>query len=187
MFAYCNNNPVNAIDPSGDHPYSYSLELYDYAFIHFMVQVECVIEYGWDMEIYVKSDAGRGYLDLLDVTTNEYYEVKSKRTYERGGHKAQMEKYHEAIIRDTKRNRLIPGLKIGSSVTEGYTSVNGHFQYGAHDVHYHIEGPGIIIYETNYNAKRAATHLALGVLGAIGAYVPSVVLKAFSVAIPLFA
>ena len=185
MYAYCNNDPVNTVDPFGDSPFSRRLELSDYAFIHFMVQVECVVEYGWDMEIYVKGSRGRGYLDLLDVTTNEFYEVKSEGVYNALGHIAQMQKYQVAQIADTKRNRLIPGLNIGSRVRTGSTSVNGNFQYGAHDVHYALKEPGIIVYETRYNEKRAASYLAVGVLAAVAIMAPSAAPIAISGAIPL--
>ena len=185
MYAYCNNDPVNTVDPFGDSPFSRRLELSDYAFIHFMVQVECVVEYGWDMEIYVKGSRGRGYLDLLDVTTNEFYEVKSEGVYNAGGHIAQMQKYQVAQIANTKRNRVIPGLNIGSGITTGLTQVSGNFQYGAHDVYYYTKKPGIILYKTTYNEQRAQEYMAVGALVAITIMFPQLAPFTSSGAIPL--
>ena len=140
------------------------LELYDYALIHFMVQLFCANMFDWEMEVYVRGGSGRGYLDLLDPTTNEYYEVKSKAAYERGAHLEQMAKYDVSVVQDTVGNRRMQPLNVGQGVKQGTRYVDNHFEYGFYDIHYYSIEPGLIVYETSFNYTRAAIGLSIVLL-----------------------
>ena len=123
-----------------------------------MVQMDCYITKGWEMEVYVKGPLGKGYLDLINTKTNEYYEVKSKGVYDRGGHINQMRKYDVSTLQNSKRNRMIPNLSIGAGITRGTSTVSGSFRYGFYDVNYYTQENGLIVYETHFNAGRAALY-----------------------------
>ncbi len=163
MFAYCGNNPVMGYDPSGESPFGTNLDLSEYGFIHYMVQMDCFIKFGWEMEIYVNGSRGRGRLDLLNPLTNEYYEVKSSRAYYSGKHIDQMAKYDVATIQNTIVNRNTPGLKIGAGVTRGITKVEGFLTYGIYDIEYRSVEPGVITYDAKINEKRAALAMEISV------------------------
>ena len=149
MFAYANNNPVCYRDSNGTSPFS-ALTFADYGTIHKIVQVMCVAEYGWEMEVYVKGPLGRGFLDLYDCDNNQYYEVKSINTANTWRTNRQMKKYDVSHIAD-KRHEV---AEIPGSPTKGSDFVNGTFAYGIYDVTYKLERPGLITYKCDRNDQR---------------------------------
>ena len=92
MFAYCNNNPANYCDYSGNSPFTPDLNLLDYKTIHELVQERLSYEEGWYVEVSVNGELGRGRLDLFDADNNTYYEVKSKGAADDPGTIQQMQK-----------------------------------------------------------------------------------------------
>ena len=129
-----------------------------------MVQIQCVKNYGWAMEVYVKGTEGRGYLDLFDSANREYYEVKSHFVANSRRTKKQMSKYNCAIVQDTFGNRnKINEEYIGADIEPGKTVVGGYFQYGIYDIDYNSVEDGLIEYNISLNAERA---LALGISAA---------------------
>ena len=170
MFAYCNNSPVFMLDPFGESPFG-PLGLADYYLLHKYVQLLCVAEFGWDMEVYVKGPLGTGRLDLYDYKTNTYYEVKTKTTVNNAKWlvDAQMTKYdHSQIAAQRYKDD-----NITDSPTKGTAYVSGSFSYGMYDVYYSTYENGLIIYEpeVNYNrALKTAVALVLS-LGAAFGYV----------------
>ena len=173
MFTYCENNPVNNADVSGQSPIGV-LGLADYAAIHAIVQYKCAKNYGWYTEIYVKGRRGRGYLDLFDKRNHSYYEVKSSGAYKRSSTTRQMRKYDVAVIADTARNRnKFSSSVIGSSINRGTKNVYGRFQYGIYDVKYRLQSPGLIVYEVKVNWERATVVATVAVFAVLLAAYPA--------------
>ena len=150
LFAYCNNNPANNIDQSGQSPFSV-LNLADYRIIHKMVQAFCMVEYNWDMEVYVKGPGSRGFLDLYDYRKNEYYEVKSEKIKNDGRTVRQMERYDGSVIAASRYK----DANIIGSPKRGKTRVGGSFPYGLYDITYWSEGEGLIVYRWDLNGNRS--------------------------------
>ena len=154
MFAYCNNNPVNSLDENGHSPYG-KLTLWDYYLIHRMVQIECVIHRGYDMEVSVKSANGKkGRLDLYDFSQNAYYEVKSEGASQSPNTPLQMQRYDSSVI-DAKRYE---SFNIVQPPSRGTQYISGTLEYGLYDVHYELRAPGLIVYEPQINWSRVATY-----------------------------
>ena len=149
LFAYCNNNPANNIDQSGQSPFSV-LNLADYRIIHKMVQAFCMVEYNWDMEVYVKGPGSRGFLDLYDYRKNEYYEVKSEKIKNDRRTKDQMRKYDKSVIAASRYK----DANITGHPKRGTTDVAGSFPYGLYDITYWSEGDGLIVYRWDLNGNR---------------------------------
>ena len=182
MYAYCGNNPIAKVDKNGCSPTGI-LTLKDYYIIHKMVQVACVIRYGYDMEVYVRErkkneKKGRiGYLDLYDFDNNMYYEVKSEAASGRKRTFSQMEKYDNSII-EAKRYE---NYNITQSPSRGTNCVSGTVYYGIYDVHYELREPGLIVYTTEVNWERA---ISLYVLAAVVAAAPYTAGQSLSVTAP---
>lgn len=155
----------------------------DYRTIHKIVQGLCVADYGWDMEVYVKSPLGVGFLDLYDYKNNQYYEVKSERAGQTVNTANQMLKYDTSIIsakRYQDKNILTPP-------TRGTTLVSGSFAYGLYDVTYKLNSAGLITYRCDLNSNRTLA-LAIALVGVLcvatgnlpgaagaGAFIPALV------------
>lgn len=148
LFAYCNNDPVNNIDQSGQSPFSV-LNLADYRRIHKMVQAFCMAEYNWDMEVYVKSSGSRGFLDLYDYRKNEYYEVKSDKI-KRDRIVPQMKRYDKSVIAASRYK----DANIIGHPKRGTTDVAGSFPYGLYDITYWTKEDGLIVYHWDLNGNR---------------------------------
>ena len=148
LFAYCNNNPANNIDQSGQSPFSV-LDLADYRIIHKMVQAFCMVEYNWDMEVYVKGPGSRGFLDLYDYRKNEYYEVKSDKI-KRERIMPQMDRYDKSVIAASRYK----DANIIGSPKRGDTYVAGSFPYGLYDITYWTKEDGLIVYRCDLNGNR---------------------------------
>ena len=148
LFAYCNNNPANNIDQSGQSPFSV-LDLTDYRIIHKMVQAFCMVEYNWDMEVYVKGPGSRGFLDLYDYRKNEYYEVKSN-NIKRNRIMPQMERYDKSVIAASRYK----DANIIGPPKRGNTAVAGSFPYGLYDITYWLDEKGLIVYRCDLNGNR---------------------------------
>ena len=119
--------------------------------------MEIVDDYGFAMEVYVKGELGRGFLDLYDATNHQYYEVKSRpqllvqSTYD------QLEKYDVAIIKDWR----FESVALTSPTRGNNTSIEGSFVYKHWDVYYESHGNGIITYRWEVNESRYQTELTL--------------------------
>ena len=129
------------------------------------------------MEVYVvkytdssqKEIDKRGYLDLYDVATNTFYEVKSRGAYAAtNGAKDQLERYSLSVVESRK-----VVLKPIDSPTPGSKLVSGTFEYGLYDVSYWSEVPGVIIYKPTLNDERAKayTSVIVTVVFVVAAYV----------------
>ena len=152
-FAYCNNNPVVLADPEGYGPWTPIKNFFDYYIIHKMVQADVCIknDIRFQLEVYVKGDLGRGFLDIHDPSTNSYYEVKSIGQVELSKTSDQMKKYDASYIKDKRYNGLITEKPV-----RGTESFSGKFEYGAWDVTYERHADGLIKYDSKYNSERAA-------------------------------
>ena len=104
---------------------------------------------GWSTEVYVKTPTGTGRLDLYDVQTNTYYEVKSKRASTRSSTEVQMKNYDASVIASKKLDSCQ-----GKTPTRGNEYVSGSFAYGMYDVHYKTQASGLIVYDTEVNYQR---------------------------------
>lgn len=144
MFAYCNNNPVCAADPGGMAP-QMGLSLADYYIIHKIVQLLIVGQYGYAMEVYVIDGNGkRGFLDLYDCATNQYYEVKYAQ-YNPAATEKQMSRYDSATIKSWMFDDYV---LVGSPTRGTNLAISGSFTYGDHYVEYSVVAPGLIHYKT---------------------------------------
>ena len=172
MFAYCGNNPVNRVDPSGEDPFGI-LDLIDMKIIHGMIQIKIAIEYSWTMEVYVKGPMGRGFLDLYDSENGCFYEIKSEKEATRPRTKKQIKKYEVATVQDTIGNRLkLSSIDTLSLVVPGNTAIDDSIQYGIYDVKYYLSEPGLIVYEHHVNWERAGRYAAAAVIVALIALFP---------------
>jgi len=150
MFAYCVNNPVCYYDPSGNSPFG-RLTLADYKLIHLGVQLDCAFKTSWQMEVFVRSQSGKiGFLDLYDLSSNAYYEVKSKGAASRITTELQMRRYDKSLVKDKR----FSNNQITNPPSRGTQNISGSFPYGIWDVEYETARNGLIRYETNLNPKR---------------------------------
>ena len=157
MFAYCINNPVNYFDSTGRLP-SAKLSLSDYYVIHKRVQIEVVYHYGYAMEVYVKGENGKGFLDLYDAKNHEFYEVTTQRQAGSDKKNDQMEKYEASIVHDWR----FPEAEDMSSPTRGTSKkISGEFSYKNWDVEYKSNGEGYITYTTDFNEDRSRDKAAV--------------------------
>ena len=153
LFVYCQNNPICMTDHNGEAAFG-ALDIVDYFIIHRMVQIKCVVENGWKMEVYVKGSLGRGFLDLYDTSNNSYYEVKSARFYYMFPSivQEQMARYEAATIKSNGLSHPTPGTKY----------VTGKIFYGFYDIEYTLIKPGLITYTVKPNYWRVlATVVAI--------------------------
>lgn len=166
------------IDETGESPFGV-LALFDYYIIHKLVQADCRRQKGWNMEVYVSGAKGIGFLDLYDVDSNQYYEVKSEKSAKRGSTRRQMEKYDVSYVND---NRFKD--PIDSPPTRGNEYVSGTVQYGAWDVEYRLDSAGLITYATEYNWDRGGK-----VLAGVAAIVLAIATHGYSIpfTVPAFA
>ena len=169
--SYCYNNPIRFVDIGGASPMDV-LSLFDFRSIHQRVQEECHYRYGWAMEVYVKGEKGRGRLDLLDVTTNQYYEVKSHQASQSNRTKRQMEKYDVATIQGSATILLQPDLKKGESLCRGKRFVDDSFTHNIFDVKYYTVANGLIAYEAKINPQRAAVLSLVGITVGVALLAP---------------
>ena len=155
MFAYCGNNPVNCSDPSGMIPQA-ALSLFDYYIIHKIVQMMIVTDYGYAMEVYVKDAEGkRGFLDLYDYTTNQYYEVKHAQ-YDIEATEKQMQRYDTSTI----KSWMFKEYTLADSPSRGMNmGISGSFAWGDYSVEYYAVAPGLIHYSIS-QAETRRTALA---------------------------
>ena len=164
MFAYCENDPINSLDSTGESPFGI-LDWLDRKIIHGMVQIKCSVENRWSTEVFVKSTKGKGFVDLLDPIKNQYYEIKSEVDAKRSRTARQMAKYDNATIQNSYGNRnKYYSVNIGETISRGNYNVVGFFQYGIYDVSYRLNSPGLIEYTIDLNWNRAARYATLASL-----------------------
>jgi hypothetical protein len=158
MFAYCLNNPTSYTDITGTTSNAI-VPIWDYWVIHKMVQQEITLYYGFEMEVYVTSPQGHGFLDLYDTRTNQYYEVKHKPAATTQKTIDQMNKYDNSIIKDWR----FAHNPIDSSPTRGTnTSIRGSFNYSIYTITYEWTAMGLITYSVNYSPE-AMAQLAMAI------------------------
>ena len=174
LYSYCYNNPIRMADYDGTTPIDV-LSLFDFRSIHQRVQEECQNLYGWEIEVYVKGEKDRGYLDLLDVETNQYYEVKSLRASQRSRTARQMNKYDVATIQRSALNLLKSKVQIGASVSRGTAIISGSFSHNVFDVKYYSLANlanGLIVYEATPNPARVAALSSIAVAVGLSLLLP---------------
>jgi hypothetical protein len=111
-------------------------------------------QYGYAMEVYVKDAEGkRGFLDLYDYTTNQYYEVKHA-YYDAAATEDQMLRYDSSTI----KSWMFKGYTLAGSPTRGTNmGISGSFAYGDYNIEYYAAAPGLIHYTISLNdASRPA-------------------------------
>ena len=159
LYVYCKNNPINYVDPSGHSCISSKLTLGDYWKIHKLVQLAYMfrligIGRGADIEVTVRNAKSMrvcGYLDVYDVTMNQYYEVKSKRQCKKNWKNVdrQLRKYDSSIIVGySKRKHIIRNIR------RGREKISGYFYYGAWRITYGLKRKGLVYYAQKLNKKR---------------------------------
>lgn len=112
----------------------------------------CCAEFGLSMEVYVKGRLGVGFLDLYDLSTHQYYEVKSSRAAKRFHTQTQMVKYDNSLIQD-KRFEKVEAI-CDSSPRRGTQMITGSFAYGIYDVTFSKTQDGLIEYSVELNSQR---------------------------------
>ena len=162
LYAYCANDPVNYIDPSGHSRWTRKLTLGDYRRIHNKVAdlvAWTVAQSKGKREVFVKTKTGkRGYLDVLDIRNNIYYEIKSERQGNKPATKRQMARY------DVSRNKYFK-----EPADRGTNKlIKGTFYYGAHLVQYEYPGidRGLITYKVVDYSERRAKQMGNALAGA---------------------
>ncbi len=164
MFSYCDNEPIDNSDVLGWGAWVPVLTLADYKIIHDTVADRVALTLGWwraSREVYVKGWKGRGFLDVYDTISNEYYEVKSIGAAYKASTERQMQKYDVAK----------PPLSWADHVRRGSQKVSGSFYYGAWRVSYALEKKGLVVYrptwkQEKYNMYVAALALAFVIITA---------------------
>lgn len=139
MFAYCNNNPANNVDCGGELSARVPT-LWDFYRMHKAVQYDVAEEYGYAIEVYTKGPLGRGFLDIYDPVTNQYYEVKSIGAA--GSAAPQMDKYDVSSISDWR----FLGYDIAYSPSRGTRMIKGTITCGNWYVTYESNLDGLITY-----------------------------------------
>lgn len=118
------------------------------------------------MEVYVVSGTRRGRLDLYDIATNEYYEVKSVGASLLWTTDEQMRFYDNAKIRSR-----FPGLAVclDMTPTRGKNSrICGSTKYDIYDITYFFEKDGLIAYKVSVNRDRLLAKQAIAIGTAAG-------------------
>ena len=155
MFAYCNNDPVNTVDPYGDDPW-WLLPYWGY--IHKAVQEHILLYSGrsLEMEQKVNYDVGYGKVDIYDPSTNEMWEVKSSGP--------------ASLLAVSQLNLYCSGTIDGTdqNPTKGAERFHGIFDKGIFRVAYWSTSPGVILYKfwvRNEIKVAAAATAAVAVAG----------------------
>ena len=154
-YAYCNNNPIGLVDDNGEDPWSPFLTIFDLRLIHNMVADRIAAQQGLlaCREVFVtgKQDGKRvyGFLDVYNVASNTYYEIKSEGVAYTSRTISQMNKY------DCSR----PILSTKGTVKRGMEYMEGSFHYGAWEVTYHTDPniAGLVTYNYKYIPERSET------------------------------
>ena len=147
LFTYCDNDPTDNSDELGWGPWTPMLTLADYRTIHNKVADLVAWEIGFwraSREVYVTGAKGRGFLDVYDTISNEYYEVKSKGAAYKASTDRQMKKYDVAK----------PPLSWRGYVKRGNKNVSGSFYYGAWKVSYALKTAGLVVYTPTWKRER---------------------------------
>ena len=156
MFAYCLNNPLIGYDPSGRAVLPFPT-LLDYYWMHKYVQYDIVETYGYGMEAFVIGPKGSGRLDIYNMYTNEYYEVKHIGAAGGALFEDQMAKYDASHVAGWR----FAEYSVNGNVTRGTEYISGVTQYMYWDLHYRKAADGVIIYTWTLNETRYALHMAM--------------------------
>ncbi len=143
MFAYCANNPVNFLDPSGTRNIWFQLfEDHNYGYIHRMVQAHILAFYNTlgvlTKEFYIR---GVGRADIVDLQTKETWEIKH------GGSTTKTEglRTQEALNQLDKYLGGATGLVKGAAGKFHNFFIINYRDYSTL-VFYHTPAPGVILY-----------------------------------------
>lgn len=78
-----------------------------------------------------------------------------------------------ARVQDTVGNQQKLGvINSDADLARGQTAVSGTIQYGIYDVHYRLESPSLIIYDTKVNWERAKLFASSATLAILIALFP---------------
>ena len=163
LYLYCNNNPINYTDKSGNSMTGI-LTLKDYSIMHKIVQqkytekIKNNTRHNVVMERYIrknKNKSRRGFLDIYDITSHSYYEVKTEKTCQKRMKKVreQMNSYSNGAVAISRRWGVWSSFK--NNPSKGKYSYYGKFEYGVYDVTYKRRERGLITYNPVYNKRRA--------------------------------
>ena len=141
VFVYCGNDPVLFVDHGGE---LFGIPtLADFYTIHKLIQFDILMTHGYAIEVYVKGDLGRGFLDVYDGELNVYYEVKSKFQQGTKHTEDQMKKYDNAYV----ESWIMSDYIITSPPTRGTKDIQGSFYYKEWKISYHTAEDGLILYD----------------------------------------
>ena len=154
MFAYCENNPVNGVDPSGEASMPWKYLPYP-GYIHMVVQDYLSSMFGLRKEYLTKNKKGR--IDLFRTRTREAWEVKPM-SVPISVARLQLRMYKSQMGGDLKFGRLL-----GKHI----------FQFGIFKIYvYANQAIGVVRYSFDLNklGKRLAAMFSASYLVAVARY-----------------
>ena len=155
MFAYCNNDPINCVDPFGFLAYPGE--------IHGAVVRHLAERYALYTEQYITYKVGWGRTDLIS-RSGKVWEVKPDKPRHIKKGKEQVKKY----VNNTWKNNPQVDLSIGDYIESGnFSYVSGATTY---HVTYRYAGDGVIAYDyskkTDWSRVVATAGTAALIVGA---------------------
>ena len=158
IFAYCLNNPVGLMDSDGNTASpALRTKIHNAVCLHICATVPGMIGGVGMKVVYLQPIDGKtyGYYDLVNVITNEGYEVK-RVTISRESAERQLRNYILGVWRGYSKyfprvkDNDIPKLHPGRN-----RLIKGSFTYEEYEVSYWFAGNGIIYYD--YTLKQEST------------------------------
>ncbi len=157
MFAYCNNNCVNFVDPDGEDPW-WMLDG-DWGYIHRKVQAH-IVDHATNRRLTTEQridcfGGGTGRADIYDPDTNEIWEVKSSGP--------------ASLSADSQLHIYCNGTISGTTThpTRGQERFYGIFDSGKFRVVYWSTSQGVILYKFWCKEKKEEAVYAVMFAGAM--------------------